>query len=245
MFFKILFYYILGYVNISVEGYFIERFINICISKNILLWNLKRKKSSFLYASIGKRDFKKLKQIAKITKCRVKIERKSGVPFLLHRYKKRKLFFAFLLIIILFIFIISNFIWNIDVIGNVNIPKEEIIKNLEENNLRIGMLKKDVKTKDIINNIRLQRNDIAWLGIHLKGTNAVIEIVEADKKPDIVDENEYCSIISNKEGVITKINVQNGTALVKEGDIVKKRKHFSRRMARGKIYRNKICTCKR
>ena len=53
MFFKILIYYILGYVNISVEGYFIERFINICISKNILLWNLKRKKSSFLYANIG------------------------------------------------------------------------------------------------------------------------------------------------------------------------------------------------
>lgn len=223
MFFKILFYYILGYVNISVEGYFIERFINICISKNVLLWNLKRKKSSFLYASIGMRDFKKIKQIAKITKCRVKIEQKKGLPFLLHKYKKRKIFFAFLLIIVLFIFVISNFIWNIDVIGNTTIPKEEIIKNLEENNLHIGMLKNQVKTKDIINNIRLQRDDIAWLGIHLKGTNAVIEIVEADKKPDIIDENEYCNITSDKEGIITKINVQNGTALVKQGDIIKKR----------------------
>ena len=86
MFFKILIYYILGYVNISVEGYFIERFINICISKNILLWNLKRKKSSFLYTNIGIKDFKKIKQIAKTTKCRVKIESKKGLPFLLHKY---------------------------------------------------------------------------------------------------------------------------------------------------------------
>ena len=108
MFFKILIYYILGYVNISVEGYFIERFINICISKGILLWNLKRKKSSFLYANIGMKEFKKIKEIAKITKCRVKIERKKGLPFILHRYKKRKLFFAALIVVILFIFGMSN-----------------------------------------------------------------------------------------------------------------------------------------
>lgn len=223
MFFKILFYYILGYVNISIEGYFIERFINICISKNILLWNLKRKKSSFLYANIGMRDFKKIKQIAKVTKCRVKIEQKRGLPFLLHRYKKRKFFLISLILIVLFIFAISNFVWNVEVTGNNTIPTEEIMQNLNENGLKIGVLKQKVDTKQIINTIRLQRDDIAWMGIHLKGTNAIIEIVEADKKPEIIDENEYCNIISDKDGIITKINVQNGTALVKEGDIVKKR----------------------
>jgi len=223
MFFRILFYYILGYVNISVEGYFIERFINICISKNILLWNLKRKKSSFLYANIGMRDFKKIKQIAKTTKCRVKIERKKGLPFLLNKYKKRKIFFIFLLVILLFIFGLSNFVWNIEVTGNTNIQTEEIKENLTKYGLKVGTLKYKVNTKDIINNIRLQRSDIAWIGIHLKGTNAIIEIVEADKKPEIIDENEYCNIISDKAGMITKINVQNGTALVQVGDIVNER----------------------
>ncbi len=223
MFLKILLYYILGYVNISVEGYFIERFINICISKKIILWNLKRKKSSFLYANIGMKEFKKIKEIAKITKCRVKIEKKKGLPFLLHKYKKRKIFFASLIIIVLFIFGISNFIWNIEVIGNTNIEKEEIIGQINESGLKVGMIKHNVKTKEIINSIRLKRDDIAWIGIHIKGTNAIIEIVEADKKPEIIDESEYCNIISDKEGVITKINVQNGTALVKVGDIVKKR----------------------
>lgn len=45
--------------------------------------------------------------------------------------------------------------------------------------------------------------------------------MEADKKPDIANENEYCNIITKSDGVITKINVQNGTALVKVGDVVK------------------------
>lgn len=223
MYIKILLYYLLGYVNISVEGYFIERFINICISKRILLWNLKRKKSSFLYANIGMKDFKKIKEIARTTKCRVKIERKKGLPFILHRYKKRKIFLASLIAIMLFIFGISNFIWNIEVIGNETIPVEEILNSVNESGLKTGKLKTSINTKEIINNLRLQRNDIAWVGIHIKGTNVTIEIVEADQKPDIVDENEYCNIISDKEGIITKINVQNGTALVKQGDIIKKR----------------------
>lgn len=223
MFFKILFYYILGYVNISIEGYFIERFINICISKNILLWNLKRKKSSILYTNIGMKDFKKIKEIAKTTKCRVKIEGKKGLPFILYKYKKRKIFFILLIIILLIIFGLSNFVWNIEVIGNNSIQIEEIKQDLSKYGLKIGTLKQKINTKDIINNMRLERSDIAWLGIHLKGTNVIIEVVETDKKPDLVDENDYCNIISDKDGIITKINVQNGTALVKNGDIVKKR----------------------
>ena len=85
------------------------------------------------------------------------------------------------------------------------------------------MIKQKINTKEVINNIRLKRNDIAWIGVNIKGTNAIVSIVEADKKPEIIDENEYCNIVTRKDGIITKINVQNGTALVKEGDIVKNR----------------------
>ena len=45
MFFKIVFSYILGYLRISIEGYYIERFINICKKRNITIWNLKRNKN--------------------------------------------------------------------------------------------------------------------------------------------------------------------------------------------------------
>lgn len=223
VFFKIMMYYLLGYATISVEGYFIERFINICISKNILLWNMKRKKSSFLFTNIAIKDFKKIRQIAKITKCHVKIEKKKGLPFLLHRYKKRKIFIGLLIVVTLIIFGLSNFVWNIEITGENNINKEELLNELNGYGLKIGILKTKVDTKGIINNIRLNRDDIAWIGIKIEGTNVIVEIVEADKKPEIIDENEYCSIVSDKEGIITKINVQNGTALVKLGDIVTKR----------------------
>ena len=41
-------------------------------------------------------------------------------------------------------------------------------------------------------------------------------------KPDIIKEEEYCNIVATKDAMIVKINAQNGTAVVKEGDIVTK-----------------------
>ena len=221
MILRIFLNYILGFVNIRVEGFYLERFINICISKTIFLWNIKRKKSSILYANISIADYKKIKTIARKTKSIIKIERKKGIPFILHRYRKRKLFLILSIIVILALIGTSNYVWNIDVIGNESIPSEEIIEELKNNGLKIGLNKNKIDTNSLINNVRLKRSDIAWIGIKVKGTNVIVEIKEADKKPEVIDQNDYCNIISNKEGIITKINVQNGTANVKEGDIVK------------------------
>ena len=221
MFLKILLNYILGYVNIRVEGVFIERFINICISKKILLWNMKREKSTILYANIGIQDYKKLKNIAKKTKTRINIQSKKGMPFLLHRYRKRKIFVGLLAIIFIALFMMSKFIWNIEIKGNTRISKTEIMEELNKNGLKIGTYKRKLNANSVINKVRLDRGDIAWIGIDIEGTNAIVEIKETSEAPELIDENEYCNIVSNKEGMITKINVQNGTAVVKEGDIVK------------------------
>lgn len=222
MLLKILISYIIGYVNISVEGYFIERFMNICISKKILLWNIKREKSTFLYANVGIKNFKKLKEIARKTKCKINIKEKKGLPFVLNRHRKRKIFLILLIVFFIIIFTLSNFIWNIEVKGTSNISKEEILETLKENGLKIGMAKNKIDTQKIINSIRLNRDDVAWVGIGITGTNATVKIVEADLKPEIIDENDYCNIVSEKEGLIVKVTAKNGTPLVKKDDIVKK-----------------------
>ena len=211
-----------GYVDIVVEGYYIERFINICNSRQIFLWNIRKDNSITLYASIEAKRFKDLKDICKRTKCKVKIKNKKGFPFTVKKYKKRKVFLILLLIIILAIIALSRFIWNIDVEGNVDISKEEIMQLAEDHGLAIGASKGKIDTKEIINNIRLERDDIAWVGIDIKGTNAIIKIVEADEKPEIVNEDEYCNIVADKDAIITKVSAQNGTPLVKEGDVVTK-----------------------
>jgi len=221
MFIKIMLSYVLGYLKLSVEGYYIERFINICKNNKITIWNLKRNKEIELYLNVRISEFKKICEIAKKTKCKIKIKNKKGIPFLLHKYKKRKIFLILLILITCFIGFSSNFVWNVEIKEENDQKLENIEKDIENAGLKTGILKSKVKTKEIINNIRLQRKDVAWIGIELKGTNAIVKLVKADEKPEIIDENEYCSIVSNKSGIITKISAQTGTANVKVGDIVK------------------------
>ena len=214
--------YVTGYVDIVIEGYYIEQFINICNTRQINLWNIKKENSIKVFASIQISDFRKLKQICKKTKCKIKIQNKKGLPFIIKKYKKRKFFFLFLLLIVITIIILSNFIWNIEIEGETDIPKEEILELVKSEGLEIGKLKRTIDTKEIINKIRLERDDISWVGIEIEGTNAIIKIVEADEKPEIIDDSEYCSIVADKNAMILKVSAQNGTPLVKEGDIVTK-----------------------
>ena len=220
MLFRILLRYILGYVNISVEGYYIERFINTCLAKSILIWNVKREKSTYMRVNVGIQDFKRLKEVSRKTKCKMQIERKKGLPFLMNRYRKRKIFVILLIVIAVAMFVTSKFVWNIEIQGIENITEDEIINNLAECGLSVGTLKNKINSQEIINKIRLDRDDIAWMNIDLSGTNVIVKIVETTPKPEIINPDEYCNVVSNKKAQITKITANTGTILVKPGDIV-------------------------
>ena len=222
MIFKWLYLFFSGYVNITVEGFFVERFINICISKRIILLNLHREKSTILKAKVIKSDFKKLRHVARKTKCRVKLEKKKGIPFILNKYKKRKVFAIAIVVIAIFIFILTRFIWNIEIIGLDKISEEEMLDIFKSHGIDIGKLKSTLNLDEITNSIRLERDDLSWIGIKIKGTNALITVVEAKEKPDIIDKNKICNIVSDKDAIISKIIVQNGTQRVSIGDEVKK-----------------------
>ena len=221
MLIKIIFGYLLGYLRVSVQGYYIERFINICRNEKITIWNLKRNKDIELLLNVRIGEFKKICKIAKKTGCKIKIKNKKGLPFLLNRYKKRKIFLILLIMLVILIGVSSNFVWNVEIVEENGQKLENIEKDIEEAGLQVGKLKSKIDTKELINKIRLKRDDVAWIGIELKGTNAIVKLVKADQKPEIIDESEYCSIVSNKTGIITKINAQTGTANVKVGDTVK------------------------
>lgn len=222
MFFKILIKYILGYINIRVEGYFVEKFINRCIKEGIFFWNIKREKTTIAYMNLGMGDFKRLCKIAKESKCKVKILEKKGIPFFLNRYRKRKIFLILIILISVILFLASKFIWNIKIEGLNNINEKEIISTLEEKGLKVGERKSEINTQKIINEIRLERGDIAWIGISIEGTNATVKIVEANSRPEIINEEDFCNIVASKDAQIVKVSAQNGIPAVQTDDIVTK-----------------------
>ena len=222
MYIIILFKYILGYVHIQIEGFFVERTMSQAINRKIFFWNVKKEKDTIAYANIGIKDYKNFIKIAKKNKCKVKILEKKGLPFIFNKYRKRKIFFICILFIIISLMIMSRFIWNIQIEGIDKLNKDEIMQAIADEGLKIGKYKGNIDTEKIIDKIRLDRADISWIGIEIEGTNAIVKIVEAEAKPEVIDDKDYCNVISDKDAEIVKISAQNGIPVVKPGDIVTK-----------------------
>lgn len=153
-----------GYIKITVEGYYIERFLNKCNLENIKIWNTKHVGECILELCIYAKDLKRVKKILKITNCRIKIIDKKGMPFVLFKYRKRKifLFFPFLIFFVLYMF--SLHIWNIEINGDLSYEDSKIVYEvLNENGVREGCIKNNIDTDKLINQIRLKSSNISWV----------------------------------------------------------------------------------
>jgi len=233
----------LGYLVIEIEGFFIERFFNMCAKEKIRLWGTKRKNKIAVTTKMSIDDFRQIRKIAKETNSRVKIKKKRGIIFEIKKYKNRKVFIFLFFMLVLSIFALSNFIWNIEITGNEQISEKELIEVLNKNGLKQGSLKMKIDSKKIIEKIRLENEKISWIGIDIKGTNAKITISEATEKPEIVDENEYCDIVSTKEGIITKVNAINRNSVSKRRWCSRSGTKVNWRLDGRKIHRSKIHAC--
>ncbi|TCO80042.1 sporulation protein YqfD [Marinisporobacter balticus] len=210
-----------GYVVIKIEGLALEKFINYAIARGIYLWDIVRIDYTTLEAKVGLEGYKELRHIVKRAGCRVKIRQKIGYPFFMYKIKMRKMFVVGFAIAICIIMSTTSFVWNVEIVGNEKISQTEIRERLNELGLYTGVCKYKLDLSDIENNMMIELENLAWVGIEIQGTKAIVEIVENVSPPEKIPKEVPCDIIARKKGVINKLIVKEGDALVQEGDIVK------------------------
>jgi similar to stage IV sporulation protein len=224
---------ITGVLTIEIQGFFTERFINLCKINNIKIWDIRNIVSGVVRFNIHISNFKKLRSIVKKTKCKVTIKQKKGIYFKLFRYRKRKVL-GYLIIALILIFMLSTcFIWKINISGNSRISRDLIQEKLKESGIYVGRFKIGMNKIEILKDVRSALPDITWIGIEFRGTDAEIKVVEKviledkDKQDDRIGD-----VISTCDGIITRIIAENGTAILKEGSYVQN----GNILIEGKIY---------
>ncbi|HQD51296.1 MAG TPA: sporulation protein YqfD [Defluviitaleaceae bacterium] len=213
--------YLRGYVTIEVSGFSVERFMNLASHKGIYLWDIKKYKSK-IQMKVSIKGFKLLKSCAKKTKCKIVIVEKKGCPFFIHKYRKRKVMAAGVLIFFGLLYFLSSFIWLIEIKGNERIDTEELIKALENYGVKTGVLKMKVNADEVEGFLRDSFPDIAWTAAEIKGTRLTIELTETVEKPLIVDRTTPCNLVAQRTGLIVSVTTRAGTPKVKANDVVKK-----------------------
>lgn len=214
--------YIRGYVIIIVEGNFLEKFLNICIHRQIFLWDIKKQKNNKMILKISIKGFLLLRPIVKKTGCKVKIKNKRGLPFLLNRYKGRKTFILGAIIAIALIYTLTSFIWVVEIAGNEKIEAQTIIDKLASFGAKPGQLKFGIDTNVLTNKMMLNVKELAWISITVKGTKLKVEIEERVKPPELISKEIPCDILARRDGVIKSVITKAGQIKVKTGDMVSK-----------------------
>lgn len=213
-----------GYLRIRVEGYSPERFLNLCCYHGIFLWNLRPVKGAY-EMNIRVRDFRRLRPLIRKSRAKVRITQKRGVPFFLHKYRRRKLFFAGASVAVCLIFFLSSFIWRIQIDGNLARTDEVLLSFLAEKGVACGIARKKVDCDRIEKDIRLEYDDIIWVSAYVHGSCLKIKVKENPDRKELQTETVSevpTDIVAETDGVIQKIITRKGVPLVQEGSEVKK-----------------------
>lgn len=213
--------YFSGYLKIRITGYSPERFLNLCKHKEIAIWELQSKNNAYeMFISV--KGFRKLKQILKKTHTKAVILERYGTPFFFHQYRKRKPFFGGMLLCIALVFVLSRFVWRIEIIGNQSITDETMIEYLTQEKVYHSMLIRDVNCERIATKLRQDFSEIIWVSVSIDGTNLTIHVKEnADTFQVSQTEEEPSDIIATADGVITDIITRQGVPCVSVGSEVK------------------------
>jgi similar to stage IV sporulation protein len=117
--------YLKGYVLLEINGFFVEKFLNLCTNENILIWDIEKNGNGSVNLKMTIRAFKKIRRASYRTRTNVKILKKYGIKFFINNSKNRKgLAIGFILSFFMFVFL-TSFIWSVDIKGNEKIKNEE------------------------------------------------------------------------------------------------------------------------
>ena len=213
--------YLKGYVIIRIKGLSLERLLNLCLVNNIYLWDVDRINNVEIEASISILGYNDLEELVNKVGCRVEIKERVGLPFFLDRFKQRKALGIGVIIFFVLLGVLSSIIWKIDIIGLEQIPREEIIKELSSDGIKIGDFKKNIDEDKVQNKILEEFKYISYIQVKKKGVKLIIEIKE-EEMPMEDKYNQYPSnVVAKRKGVISKIIAKEGKTVVQKGQIVK------------------------
>lgn len=211
-----------GSITIEAEGLFLERFLNICMRRGIFLSDVKRESDQKLSAKISIGGFREIRPIAKKTRTRVRIKAREGMPFLINRYKKRRVAIGGVALFLGILWYLSSHIMGIDIIGNQRLSNAEIENELKSFGLYRGAAVSKIDRRLLQNQMMTRLDDLAWIGINIKGSRAYIEVKERLDTKRSVDEDVPCNIIASRDGIIKALEIKSGQTVVKLNDMVEK-----------------------
>lgn len=206
--------------RIKIVGKNPRFFLKKLILNKINLYDI-REKDNNIYLTVNESDYKKILKLK--TSYKVKIVNNFGLLKIKYLIEKYKYILVSLLFMIGVIIVLSNMVFQIEVVHQKEEIKELLLNDLEEFGLKKYHFKISYKKKEEIKEkiLNKEREKIEWLEIKNIGTKYIINVEERKinhKKESTLPRD----IIAKKDGMILELNVDEGEIVKKKYDYVRK-----------------------
>ena len=197
--------------------------MNLCGSHDILLWEIRRQEDGYtMYITLS--GFFRLRPIVKKTGTRAAVLERYGLPFLIRKMRKRKVFALGLPCCLAFLIAMSRFVWAIDFEGNHSLTDDVLLDFLEECGVDYGVAKNSIDMEALEAAIRERFDVVTWTSARIEGTRFVVQIRENDlAAPEEETENADwpgSDLVADRDGVVVSILTRQGVPQVSAGDTV-------------------------
>lgn len=211
-----------GYLAVRVSGKRLERLLNLAVGQGMKLWDIRRFDQENGRFFIRLEDYFRLRPLLRKTGCRVRIVRRVGLPFLLHKMKKRSTFFTGAAFFVLALILFSHMVWHVEVVGNEEIPEENVLEAAQKIGIKKGTFTFRLPSAETVQDRLLTDLPRAtWIGFEVKGTKAIIRVVEKTV-PEKTEELNPRHLIASKKAIIQKLLVEQGRPVVRVNQWVNK-----------------------
>ena len=205
-----------GYVVFDVSGRFPERFINITSRKSIRVWNAARS-GEVITAAMYMSDYRRIRPLARAAGVRLKARQKRGLPTYVFRFRDRVGLVVGGFVFILTVFVMSQFIWSVEITGLETVSESEMRSLLSAHGLYVGAFKPGLNYQDISRSVMLDNGKVGWMAVNVTGSYASVEIKEEAPAPELPDASQPANVKARRDGTILRIETGEGVCLLKEG----------------------------
>lgn len=195
-----------------------ENYLRVLVSKNIYYRNLVHK-DNLIYLVINesdldilKKEFLSLNVVKYYGKKRIKYFLKEHYIFIL------SFLFSYIVLVIL-----SNVIFDVEVVTNNNKLKDKIYLYLKDYGIEKYKFIKNSNKLDSIKEkiLRDNKDDLEWIEITRSGTKYTVNLTERIINNE-VENNKVSDIVAKKDALITHLTIKRGSALKEVNELVHK-----------------------
>lgn len=208
-----------GVVKVNIKGKRPEKVLNMALSRGIYIWGIKNVNNN-IECKVRSSSIEALKSIADEADNEIITISAKGLPFWKGIIKRRLGFITGSLIFILALYFLSSFVWFVNVSGNENVKREQLLLTAAKYGVYQGAAKWSFSKTEVEEAILRDIDNLTYAKLDIRGVKANIEVVEKVlPKSEITGPSH---VVATKDGVIEDVLVLAGKANVEKDQVVQK-----------------------